>query len=397
MFQIAIADVAATSAAAGVATEVNVDSGTALSTLLLCGLMGLLGQGARAIVGLKTLKETAPAAPSQQSEFSAAYLIVSLMIGFIAGVLAGLAIGLSNFVKINLADVKVLLGVAAAGYAGADFIENTLSIVIPAAGKAPESKQSRPDATASGGPNAEASGDRGGKPIAPLTSAQVGARGAIGPMAAAVPSPDVIPGLAAAFASCAHLVETDLWVPALSAAFTRFDMLTNRRMAAGIGQFLVEAGSAFQELVENLAYPTAQRIHDVFPREFPTVASAEPYVNNPEALGNRAYANKLGNGDEASGDGYRFRGRGLIQLTGREEYSDFGATLSMTAEQAAQYCETPKGAAMSGCWYLSSRGCLPLADVWALSKITRKVNGAAMLENDRRVAYSNVFLHALGN
>ena len=68
----------------------------------------------------------------------------------------------------------------------------------------------------------------------------------------------------------------------------------------------------------------------------------------------------------------------------------------MTADQAAHHCETPAGAAMSGCWYLSSRGCLPLADVWALSKITRKVNGVAMLENNQRIAYSNAFLGALG-
>jgi predicted chitinase len=215
--------------------------------------------------------------------------------------------------------------------------------------------------------------------------------------AAAAPAPDVVPGLAAAFKSCAHLVNTDTWVPPLSAAFAKFDLGTNRRMAAAIGQFLVEAGSAFQEVVENLRYTTAARIHQVFPDEFPTVASAEPYVGNPEALGNRAYANKLGNGDEASGDGYRFRGRGLIQLTGRDEYTEFGTTVGMTAEQAAQYCEIPEGAAMSGCWYLASRGCLPLADVWALSKITLKVNGAAMLDNNRRIAYANAFLNALGN
>jgi predicted chitinase len=168
-------------------------------------------------------------------------------------------------------------------------------------------------------------------------------------------------------------------------------------MAAAIGQFLVEAGSGFQEVVENLHYTTAARIHQVFPNEFPTVASAEPYVNNPVALANRAYAHKGGNGDEASGDGYRFCGRGLIQLTGRNEYSQFGSTIGKTAEQAADYCATPAGAAMSGCWYLSAKGCLPLADAWAISKITRIVNGAAMLGNDQRIAFSNAFLKALGN
>jgi predicted chitinase len=68
----------------------------------------------------------------------------------------------------------------------------------------------------------------------------------------------------------------------------------------------------------------------------------------------------------------------------------------MTAEQAARYCETPAGAAMSGCWYLASKGCLPLADVWALSQITRKVNGAAMLGNAQRIADADAFLQAFG-
>jgi len=75
---------------------------------------------------------------------------------------------------------------------------------------------------------------------------------------------------------------------------------------------------------------------------------------------------------------------------------EFAATIGMTPEQAAAYCETPAGAAMSGCRYLASRGCLLLADVWALSKITLKVNGEAMEGNAQRIAYSNTMLKALG-
>ena len=209
---------------------------------------------------------------------------------------------------------------------------------------------------------------------------------------------DVPPALTAAFKSCAPRVNANLWVPLLGAALSAYGLQTNKRMAAAIGQFLVEAGSAFQEVVENLHYTTAARIHQVFPNEFPTVASAEPYVNNPVALANRAYAHKGGNGDEASGDGYRFCGRGLIQLTGRNEYSQFGSTIGKAAEQAADHCAARQtGNAMSGCWYLSAKGCLPLADAWAISKITRIVNGAGMVGNDQRIAFSNAFLKALGN
>jgi predicted chitinase len=379
----------ANAAAAAASTPSSV-----LSILLLCGLMGLLGQGARAAIGLKTMTASAASAPNQQSEFNAAYLMISLMIGFIAGILAGFVVGLDQFKQIDLGNVKVLIGIAVAGYAGTDFIENSLSIVIPSGAKPPGTKANDVTTAAALNSSVQALSGHVDRLVDTVSSipATLGAR-----ITAAAPPAGVVPGLAAAFKSCAPHVNTDIWVPALSAAFAKYDLQTNKRMAAAIGQFLVEAGAAFQEVVENLRYSTAARIHQIFPNEFPTVASAEPYVNNPEALANRAYANKNGNGDEASGDGYRFCGRGLIQLTGRNDYSGFGATLGMTAEQAATYCQSPTGAAMSGCWYLASNGCLPLADAWALSAITRKVNGAAMLENNQRIAYSNAFLSALGN
>jgi predicted chitinase len=87
---------------------------------------------------------------------------------------------------------------------------------------------------------------------------------------------------------------------------------------------------------------------------------------------------------------------GRVQVTGRNEYTQFGATVGMTAGQASQYLETPAGAAMSGCWYLSSNGCLPLAEAWNISEITRRVNGSAMEANAQRIAYSNAILQALG-
>jgi putative chitinase len=105
-----------------------VSSTDVLSALVLTGMMGVLGQGVRAAVGLKSsgrLKST----PDQQSAFSAAYFAMSLMIGFIAGVLAGIAVGLDQFLSLDPTNIKVLLGVAASGYAGADFVENSLSLV----------------------------------------------------------------------------------------------------------------------------------------------------------------------------------------------------------------------------------------------------------------------------
>jgi predicted chitinase len=341
-----------------------------LLALLLSGLMGLLGQGIRAVVGLRSNAAQPAGAASQQSEFDAAYLGLSLMIGFIAGVLAGIGIGLDQVLAVDPTHVKTLLGIAAAGYAGADFIENAFTRLLPSIGAAPQQ-------AAAGGAG----------PVAPASPPRTAA-------AAAATGGEIV-GLADALRTAAPKVNATAWTPALSAAFTRYSMTSHREMAAALGQFLVEAGAALQDVRENLNYSTAERLHDVFPSAFPTVASAEPYVGKPQAIADRAYANRLGNGSEASGDGWTFRGRGLIQLTGRDTYARFAASIGKSIDEAASYCETPEGAAMSGCWFLSANGCIPLADSWELSEITRKVN-AKMLGSAQRINYAEAMLKALG-
>jgi predicted chitinase len=375
----------------------TVDSGSVLVTLLLCGLMGMLGQGIRAAVGLKnaTRLNATPLAASgatQQASFNAAYFFLSMMIGFIAGVLAGLTIGLTNILKVNVGDMKVLLGIAAAGYAGTDFIENSFSIVIPGTTAPP------PPQPAPAPPQISRGIDN--PSLATLIEHTDALKTSILSLrdhtAALTASTPALPPFGTALHIVAPRVDIQTWTQPLATGFTQFGLTTDKRIAAAIGQFLVEAGDEFQELVEDLRYTTASRLCQIFPREFPTEADAEPFLDNPEALGNRVYANKLGNGNEASGDGFRFRGRGLIQLTGRNEYAEFGASIGMTAEQAADYCQSPMGAAVSGCWYLSSRGCLPFADSWNLDEITRRVNGRAMVDHAKRVAFSNAMLRALG-
>lgn len=359
-----------------------------LAALILCGIMGLLGQGVRATIGLKNAKALDSTTPGTQSTFSAAYFVLSLMIGFIAGVLAGLGIGLDKFMTVDLGHLDLLLGVAASGYVGADFIENSLSLVIPAAKPAAAADvvvAVTPASTPPVPPTPQPAPPPAPPPVADAMSLISSIKPAIDPTLLTAALKIVQPGLDAAS-----------WVPALTPAFAKFGLNTNRMVAAAIGQFMVEAGPTFNEIRENLNYTHAERLVEVFPKEFATVADAKPYVGKPEAIGNRVYANRLGNGDEASGDGFRFRGRGLIQLTGRSEYAEFGSTIGKTAEDAAAYCETFEGAAMSGCWYLSSRGCLPLADAWELSAITKKVNGAAILGNAQRIAYATAMLKHLG-
>src|SRR5689334_3782542 len=100
-----------------------------LSALVVCGIMGLIGQGARTVVGLKNAISIRSGKPDHQAIFDAAYLFLSLMIGMIAGILAGLVTGLDQFV--TAVTPQKLIAIAVSGYAGADFIENSLSLVIP--------------------------------------------------------------------------------------------------------------------------------------------------------------------------------------------------------------------------------------------------------------------------
>jgi hypothetical protein len=267
------------------------DSSEVLTTVILCGFMGALGQGARAAVGLKSAATLAAQNPNQQTEFDAAYFTLSLMIGFTAGILAGLAIGLGKFAKIDPNDPKLLLAVIAAGYAGTDFIENAFTNLVPRTIMPPQLRargESPPTAT-----KAPPKKNLIREPLRPSSR-----EGEVLPYEPTVDSAN----LKAALRDVAPRVNTNIWVPALSRSFSKFDLTTDRRIAAAIGQFLVEAGDSFQETAEDLDYTSAARLAEVYPREFPNVEDAEPFVRSPEALANRVYANRLGNGDEASGD-----------------------------------------------------------------------------------------------
>ena len=116
--------------------------------------------------------------------------------------------------------------------------------------------------------------------------------------------------------------QADQYADALNSAMTAHGITAPEQRAAFLAQIAVESGD-LNNTSENLNY-SAQRLTHVWPRRFPNVAAAAPYAHNPEALGNRTYADRLGNGDEASGDGYRYRGRGLMQVTGRDNYRRLG-------------------------------------------------------------------------
>ena len=179
------------------------------------------------------------------------------------------------------------------------------------------------------------------------------------------------------------------WTQALNPAMERFEINTPQRSAAFLAQLAHESGE-FTRLVENLNY-TAARLCAVWPTRFPTADAAQPYARNPEALANVVYARRLGNSDAASGDGWRFRGRGLIQLTGRGNYRTSGTAIGVPLEDQPDLLETVGPAALSAAQFWSSRGLNHLADDQNdanddadFVKITKIINGGTAGLNSRR-------------
>jgi putative chitinase len=177
--------------------------------------------------------------------------------------------------------------------------------------------------------------------------------------------------------------DPDAWVAPLNDAMARFDIGTAQRAAAFLAQIAEESG-AFNRLEENLDY-RAERLVAVWPRRFPTIDGARPYEHAPEKLANHVYALRLGNGDEASGDGWRFRGRGLIQITGRDNYRSAAAALGRPYEEQPDLLAAPSDAALSAAQFWKAKGLNELADSdQNFSAITQRINGALTGDAQRR-------------
>ena len=208
------------------------------------------------------------------------------------------------------------------------------------------------------------------------------------------PAAEIV-GLADAIRAAAPHADAKTWSAALTPHLVANDITAPRRIAAFLGQCAIES-QGFTRLEENLRYTHADRLHAVFPSAFPTEEDALPFMGRPEALANHVYANRLGNGDEASGDGWLFRGGGLIMLTARAGFAAFARDMGSPVEQVAAWVRTPDGAAASAAWYWRTRKLNAAADAWDLAAVTRGVNGKAMLAHAERVAASNAALSALG-
>ena len=183
--------------------------------------------------------------------------------------------------------------------------------------------------------------------------------------------------------------QTTGWTKVLNLAMSRFEISSLERIAAFLAQVAYESAE-LSRLEEQLSY-TAKRIMAVWPRRFPDLRSALPYERNAQGLANRVYANRLGNGNEASGDGWRYRGRGLIQITGRNNYRDAGLALGLPLEADPDLLLSEDAAAASAAWFWKSHGLNALADDRSdddddedFRRITRTINGGLPGLEERR-------------
>lgn len=171
-----------------------------------------------------------------------------------------------------------------------------------------------------------------------------------------------------------------LWTDAVNACMQACDIITSCRQAAFLAQVLHESGE-LRKLEESLSY-SAQRLRQVWPQHFPNDATAEAFSRNPQKLANAVYANRMGNGDDASGDGWTFRGRGLIQLTGRANYAKFAKAMNVDAIGNPDLLLQPGGAALSAAWFWQTKGLNEVADLTSgadgevhFIELTRRING----------------------
>lgn len=188
----------------------------------------------------------------------------------------------------------------------------------------------------------------------------------------------------------------DQWFDALNEILPEYEINSPKRVAAFIAQCAHESGG-FRALKENLNY-RAETLRKIFPKYFPTDDIAKQYAgmaNKQEAIANRVYANRMGNGDEASGDGFRYCGRGLIQLTGKENYTWFAASLEIPVEEAAEYLQTFEGAVQSACWFWETNNLNQWADKGDILTLTKRINGGTIGLEDR-IKHYNHALHVLG-
>lgn len=176
----------------------------------------------------------------------------------------------------------------------------------------------------------------------------------------------------------------DMLLLSLPRAIERYQLNTVNRLAAFLAQTAHES-ALFTAHLENLNY-SASALRKVFGKYFPTDALANGYARQPQKIANRVYANRMGNGSETSGDGWKYRGRGWLQITGHDNVAAFAKTLEMKIDDACAYLETNEGGFMGAGWFWEKNGLNALADKGDIVTISKRINGGTN-GLEERVAY----------
>jgi putative chitinase len=189
----------------------------------------------------------------------------------------------------------------------------------------------------------------------------------------------------------------DHWFKALAQILPDYDINTSSRVAAFLAQTAHESGG-YRAIKENLNYKAAT-LRKIFPKYFPDDAIANHYASLPnkqEAIANKVYGGRMGNGPEESGDGYRYCGRGLIQLTGKDNYTRYAQSLEISVEEAQEHLTTFEGCVQSAAWFWEANNLNQWADKGDILTLTKRINGGTIGLEDR-IKHYNHALHVLGH
>ena len=177
------------------------------------------------------------------------------------------------------------------------------------------------------------------------------------------------------------------WFEALNETLPDYDINTVPRVAAFLAQCAHESGN-FTAIKENLNYK-AETLCKVWPRLFPNMDIANQYAHQQEKIANRAYGGRMGNGPEESGDGYKFCGRGLIQLTGKDNYTRYAASTEQTLDEASEHLTTFEGCVQSAAWFWEANNLNQYADNGDILTMTKRINGGTLGLADRQQHYTH--------
>lgn len=171
--------------------------------------------------------------------------------------------------------------------------------------------------------------------------------------------------------------DPDSWVDSMNKVFPKYDINTTNRIAAFLAQCGHES-AGWTVFEENLNY-SAKGLNNTFKKYFPTVESAQPYARKPQMIANKVYGNRMGNGPESSGDGWKYRGRGPIQLTGKENYTRFAKEMFEDWQNVVDNPDWVTAdrdfALMSAIWFWNNNKLNQWVDSGNFKELTRRING----------------------